>query len=106
MFRWLRKYDWWQFTKIVAGFDFNDPIMTDGDKPTRKVVRIFEAPCKVYKTTTASSLFWEKGDPVWPVYYAVGKSGVFYDNKTVAKFWKYITSKPIEDILSYYETPD
>lgn len=111
MFNWFRKYEWLPYDpNTSAGFLFADKIVNENAGPTGETAKIHGHPCRIYMTTTRACVYWKKGDPVWPVYYAVGESWVYYDNKTVRKFWKYINSKPpkpiIEDILSFYETPD
>lgn len=111
MFNWFRKYVWYPYDAVgTAGFTFADRIINGDAILTGEIAKIHGHSCKICMTTTRACVYWEKGDPVWPVYYAVGDGEVYYDNKTVGKFWKYIASKPpepiIEDILSYYETPD
>lgn len=91
----FRKYEWHRWNPNVAGFDFTDPVLVDAS-PIGKTVRTHKERCEVFKTTTAASFYWEKGDPVEPVYFAVGETGIYYDNKTVGPFWRYVTSKPID----------
>ena len=114
MFKWFlnlfRKYVWFPYDAIgSAGFLFADKIINEDAQPTGEIANIDGHPCRIYMTTTRACVYWKKEDPVWPVYYAVGESGVYYDDKTVGRFWEYYNSKPsepiIEDILSYYETP-
>lgn len=108
MFNWIRnalhwflnlfrEYEWLPYHPInTAGFDFTDRILNDDAKPTGKTAKIHGQSCRIYKTTTCACVYWEKGDPVEPVYYAVGENGIFYDGKTVGKFWSYVISKPPE----------
>lgn len=90
----MRKYKWFPYREGTAGFFFDDPILTDEDELIGTVWVRWRR-CQLYKSTTKTSLWWKEGDPVAPIYYAVGSKGIFYDKKTVGPFWQEIIRAPV-----------
>lgn len=94
-YRWVKtEPDTW-----ITGFVFEDKTIWDDEEQVPiGSVWVGLSRCKLYCVSTAHSFEWEKGDPVWPVYFALGKRGLYYDNNTIHPFFLYLDNKPPKPI--------
>ena len=87
-----KKSKWCKFKPYIAGFYFSEPLLGESE-PVGVMIRIRKQWYWLFRTTTKSSVYWRRDDPVWPVYFAVGDDGIYYDSKSVGRFWKHVLEK-------------